>query len=193
MILRAILASIVMLFSIQAAAMVPVMAYDYYASTELINPATQELDLSTLSMLARMSDPYRFNMADYVPLKGLADSDSGDRVARRIIQHTMQNLLDGRQDRNAGVLASAQKLNNNMKSSVGDEKNSIQFRVRPVEARAEISYKGELPVESSVSYVAVQNEIRFEVSRKIAETTVAYSHVTATDQQKDLVGVRWNF
>lgn len=191
--LVALLALAMLMFSLSAQAAIPVMSYDYYASTELINPTTREVDLSTLSMLARISDPYRFNMTDYIPLKGLPESDSGDRAARRIFQHTVQNLLDRPNAQYAGVVASAQRINNNMNTSVGSTKNTVQFRVKPFETKAEIVYKGELPVESSLAYVADQNEMRFEISKKVSTTTLAYTHVNAIDQQKDLVGFRWNF
>jgi hypothetical protein len=183
----------VLLYSLSAEALVPAMSYDYYATGELINPQTQEIDLSTLSMLAKVSDPFRFSMSDYIPLKGLADSDSGDRVARRILQKSMQNLIDGYKNQHQGVIASAQRVSNNLNTSVGSGNQSVQVRLRPFEARAEMIYRGTLPVDSSISYAVDQNELRFEVSRKISETTVAYSHISLSDQQKDLVGLRWNF
>jgi hypothetical protein len=182
------------IFSLRAHAILPVFAYDMYASSELINPQTSEVDLSTLSKLCMLSDPYRFHMEDYVPLKGVAVTDSGDQIARQIIQHTLQNLFDNHKNQYSGIIASTQKISENIKTQMGTSKNSVTMRFQPFSTKAEVAYSGELPVQSSLSYVASQNEARFEISKKLTPNkTVAYTHISDVDQQKDMIGIKWNF
>jgi hypothetical protein len=186
--------ALAMMVCAPAQAVLPVYAYDLYSSGELINPQTSEIDLSMLSKLCVLSDPYQFKMTDYVAVKGVAESDNPDKTAQQIIQQSLQNIFDRHKSDFGGALTSMQSLNQNMKTQMGSQKNAVTVRFQPFSTKAEVAYAGELPVESSLSYVASQNEARFEITRKLTPSrTLAYTHVHDTDQQKDLIGIRWNF
>lgn len=159
----------------------------------VIDRDTQELDLDLLGKVYFLTEQYRFNMANYIPLSGLPQNDDGNVVAQKILKFSLQNFLDSYKDGSNLTLREVANINHNMKAAVGSENHSLQFRLRLVEGTAEATYKGSLPIQSKLVYEAYNRELHFEVSRKWGEKTYAITHVNDPEQSTDVVGVRWGW
>lgn len=169
--------------------------YDHYydQNTDLIDRTTHELDMDLLSKIYLLSEEYKFSLTNYIPTRNLPQNDSGDVIARRVLKHTLQNFLDNYKEVPGSGVNTVVRTNNNMKTTVGSSKHALLFRLRPIEALAEVKYKGSLPIQARFSYEIDREESRLEFSKEYSGKTYAYTRIVDKDQSVDLFSVRWGF
>lgn len=169
--------------------------YDNYydQGSEVVNPATREVDMDLLSKIYLVTEQYKFSMTNYIPLRNLPQNDDGDVIARRVLKHTLQNFLDNYKETPGSGVNTVVRANNRMRGSVGGSKHAMLFRLRPVEALAEVKYKGILPFTARFTYEIDRQESRLEISKDYGGRTYAYTRVVDVDQSVDLVSIRWGF
>src|SRR5690606_20457832 len=126
-----------------------------FRHNEIIDAQTKELNLSLLEKIERLNMAYRFDMNDYIPYGSLENDDSAGKVASRILRHSLQNWLDSDSAKNSPLAKSATSINDNLSPSL--KSSNFTFRIKPLDTRAELIYRG--AVEATLSYTADEEEI----------------------------------
>jgi len=189
--IRILLAVAFFLATIPAVSAVPYRtAFEQY---DLINIKTKELNLPLMAKIQFVIDQNRFNMADYVPLNGLPQTDNGVVIGRRILKHTLQNWLDDYKsnEETSGWIRSAESASQAMSTSIDSNGHKFSLRIKPIETTAEVIYTG--IVKAKISYDVGHSEALVEVAKNVGNTTYAYTHIKNSEDTRDVFGVRWSF
>lgn len=188
---RLILGCVVFLSTLPALASIP--RQNAFQHMEMIDSQTKELNLSLLANIQMMLDGQKFNMTRYIPLQSMPQEADGAAVAEKILKHSMQTLIDDIETA-ANVpenIRNLSQINNALSTSMDRQSYSISFKLRPVDTKAIVSYKGY--VEAALSYDVSQSETQLEVSKRVGEQTYAYTIKDSNSESSNTVGVRWNF
>ena len=94
-------------------------------------------------------------------------------------------------DSDSALIQSAQNVNAAFGTTIDRHGHSFSFRVKALEAGAEVAYKG--VVSAALSYSGTDNETKFEVSQVVNEKTVALAVTNNSTETVNSIGIRWNF
>lgn len=161
-----------------------------FQEIDLINSETQELNLNLLAKIQILIDENRVDLARYIPLRDIPQTDNGGKISQRIFEQTLETLIDSLSAQDSKIIRQAQTINSGFSSSVDRNGYSVKFRIKPVNTTAEVSYEG--VVRAALAYDVSHSEAKIEFSKKVGEQTYAYTH-TNVEGGTDSVGVRWSF
>lgn len=184
---RLISSSLVIFFLLSVLALPNVYADD------LINRNTRELDFAYLAKMQIVVDQYKFNLGNYIPLRGLPANDDGDEIAERIFRFSLQNMLDDYKARGSPAANSVSEINEGMKSEVGTNSHRILFRFRPIEAIAKATYSGDWLINMSLAYDFDRQQSRFEISKEFGSKTVQLNRVSENSETIQYVSIQWTY
>jgi len=164
-----------------------------YYGYAMINHRTHEIDLDTLGKLHAISEQYEFNMANYIPLQGLPENDDGRIIARRILKHTLQNVLDSYKRNDSQFVQTAARVSSGLRARAEVGGFSASVRFRPIETMAEVVFRVPGGVSSVFSYDMERKETHFEVVKSFSRREYKYMVASDETQTSQIVAVRWGF
>lgn len=186
---RKFLAILIVLGSNPAIAAIPYKTA--FENMDIINSQTKELNLELLARIQIIVDGSRFNMANYIPTQKIQTDDSEQVVMNHIFKQTLKTLLDTEDSATSAGLQKIENLNTSLSSTIDRNGHSFSFRLKAIETKAEINYKGY--VSATVAFDANNSESSLEVSKNVGSQTYAFTHTNNNDGYSDIVGVRWAF
>ncbi len=130
-----------------------------------------------------------FDIHDYVSVKKMHEGMTESDLGRNILLTTLDNL-------NSSTVQSvreALKAVDDVASAkiVTQDKTEMKMKVDLIKSEAKLEYKGE--VDAVLTYKIASSDTHFEVSKDFSGTRLVAEHLTSGREQRNLVGVRWNF
>jgi hypothetical protein len=121
-------------------------------------------------------------------------SDS-DKVQAKIVDHNVQNLLQGKYIKNNAVLQSAQKVQEAMKPSMsfgeeGGVQHNVNLELQPAQSVAKLNYSGF--VETNVTYHTAEKSSEVSVSEQISsKAKLSLEHQSKEDLSMLKLNLDW--
>lgn len=159
---------------------------------DAINAQTNELNLDVFARMQAVIDKMKFKPENYIPTTGMPEYATGDKVSAKILQKTVQTLIDSNQQNAA--FHEVHRYTSNYEQSVTKNNCKMGFNLNSTRAKAEISYAKY--VSATLTYDVIQpNGMKVEVSHPLtASSVLAYTHGNgALGGVEDKLGVRWSF
>ena len=137
------------------------------------------------------------DIAKIIPLDMVASND-GSTIGAAILDHSLSNFFNSAAVRNSEIGRTAHEIDDKMQGDVsfgGNQpesvKHQVKFAMRAAQARAQIEYTG--LTNAQLSYNIAQSKMNLEVREEMASlgTHVVFNHITAPEDQVDMVSLRW--
>ncbi len=188
---RGALGFLIFLASIPSLSAVPYR--DAFEEMDTINHQTNELNLDVFARMQAVIDKMAFKPENYIPLNGIPDRSSGDRVSAKILQKTVQTLIDSNTQNSA--VREVQKYTSNYERSVSKSDYKMSFKVTSTRAKAEVSYAKYVTAVLSYDVIERGSGMNVEVTHPLNNDRVlAYTHGMGTfGTVEDRLGIRWSF
>jgi hypothetical protein len=176
-----------------AAQLFTLPAFSAIPRTDIIFDITKIIEPIASLRTIRSEDIAKFIPSDMTP------SSSGGYVATRILDHSLQTIFKSPELRRSELGRSAQKLESVMETDVsfgggekGDVKHSVKFKMKPVQAKAQLDYTGY--VNAQLSYQIQDQSMNLEVFEKVASNTdLVLTHNDSHVETRDMLSLRWNW
>lgn len=145
-----------------------------------------ELVMDQQVPVQKPSDPIdKQTIALVIPMNLTPGSDE-EEVQRMVLDHNLQNFVEGRYIKNQELVESAQKVQEALKPSfsLGGEPNGVQHKVdlhiEAFQSRAKLNYSGYL--KSDVVYTAEHNNVEVSVYEDLSpRTRLGVEHKSEND------------
>lgn len=115
----------------------------------------------------------------------MEQTNNSDAIQAKIVDHNIQNLLQGRYLKNSSVIKSAQKVQEAMKPSVsfgdsGGVQHSVNLEVEAIQNVAKLNYSGY--ADTYITYMPREKSTEVSVSENIStRTKLSVEHKTKDD------------
>ena len=156
--------------------------------------ASQDMDLQETARIAlQMKKEIQFDPSEVIPLNMPENSSDSSYIAGKVLRHAAENWYDNSDLKKSDWGRATSGANKDLEAALlGANNSQLSFKMRALTGRAQLKYKG--AVEASLTYEAFDNDVKFEVTRKMNEsTTLVFHSVENTDGLTNEVGFRYHF
>lgn len=129
---------------------------------------TNEIDVREMARVAmQLQKHYEINTGNYIPASEMPQySSDGEKVATKILKHTVENWIESNDLDDVAVVRQAQAvtdgLSTDVKLSESKDAGNFKFRLRPITGEAQIRYEGSFA--ANLSYDIPDSTTRLQIS-----------------------------
>ncbi len=173
---------------------------DSYKSDSLRNPAAipprqTELEIEKIVPVKPIEKGVTGDVVAMAIPTDIEQTNNSDKVQAKIVDHNIQNLLQGKYMKNSPVIQSAQKVQEAMKPSVsfgeeGGVQHNVNVELEPVQNIAKLNYSGFL--DTNVTYYSSEKNSEVSVSEKISsKAKLSLEHQSKDDLSMLKLNLDW--
>jgi hypothetical protein len=196
--LRRITGAAMILSLIAGQAHAAIRPYQYIADPVDGRDDTTSIDLLSVQQVESLRTFDSEDVAFFIP-SNMSPSTDGNRVAGKILGHSLENFSKDENVKKSKVGRTAQRIDTGAQKSVkfggdesGNHQQSVQFRMRTFQAKAQVDYEG--PLNAQVSYQITEDKFLFEIYHKVSESTrVAVNHEIKRGEAIEGLSLQWEF
>ncbi len=125
----------------------------------------------------------------------IEQTNNSDKVSAKIVDHNIQNILQGKYLKNNAVIQSAQKVQEAMKPSMsfgeeGGVQHNVNLELEPAQNVAKLNYSGF--VETNVTYYNADRTSEVSVSEQISDRAkLSLEHQSKEDLSMLKLNLDW--
>lgn len=170
-----------------------------FAGGPAVNDSTKEVNIDELAKAHLFNQQFAvIKMEQYVPTD-LGPTNDQNKVARKVLERSIQSWLDEQIARGTLIGSSAQALEDSLSKDVvlnksqsnQDPQQTVKFRVRPASNMASIQYTGFFVARYTHSLAGKTNTV--ELTKAIGNKVISLSQTRNTKEKRQILAINWSF